>query len=140
MLLRITYQLMSFQLISCFRNDWENTRQATLHFCQHQVATCDDTALAQAMGRMVFSADQIGIAEAVVTLLEAALKISNRWSSTSDEFKKYYQENIKTSYRKAVDEVERAVVMRIWELSKMRASGTGASDSHQGLIVLKQFI
>ena len=92
------------------------------------------------MGQMVFSADQIGIAEAVVTLLEAALKISNWWSSTSDEFKKYYQENIKTSYRKAVDEVERAVVMRIWELSKMRASGTGASDSHQGLIVLKQFI
>ena len=137
---RITYWLMSLQLISYFRNDWEMTRQATLNFCRHLVATCDDAALAQTTEQMVFCAGQIGNAEAIVTLFESALKISERWSPASDKFKKYYQENIKTSFRKAVDEVERAVVMRIWELSKMKASGTGASDSHQGLIVLKQFM
>ena len=34
-------------------------------------------------------------------------------------------ENLETSFRKAVDELEKAVVMWICELTKMKATGTG---------------
>ena len=60
-----------------------------------------------------------------VVLHEAVLGVSERWTAESDEYKQYHKENVETSYRKAVDEMEKAVVMRIWELTKMRATGTG---------------
>ena len=59
-----------------------------------------------------------------VVLHEAVLGVSERWTAESDEYKQYHKENVETSYRKAVDEMEKAVVMRIWELTKMRATGT----------------
>ena len=131
---------MSLQLISYFRNDWEKTRQATINFCQHLTATGDGTAMSQARDQTELSYRQVQNTEALVTIYEVMLKISEWWMATSEEFMKYYKENIITSFGKAVDKVERAVVMRIWELSKMKASGTGASDCHQGLIVLKQLL
>ena len=68
---------------------------------------------------------QVQNAEALVTLYEAMLNLSERWTEASPEYKQYYKENVETSFRKAVDELERAVVMWISELTKMRATGTG---------------
>jgi hypothetical protein len=61
-------------------------------------------------------------------IYKGVLGISERWTGTSAEYIQYYQENIETTYQKAIDELERAVVMRICELTKMKASETGACD------------
>ena len=37
----------------------------------------------------------------------------------------FYQETVLTNYERALDELERLVVMRLFELAKMSASGTG---------------
>lgn len=68
-------------------------------------------------------------AEALVILSEASLKIKEWWTEQSVEYLKYYKENFKTSFCKAVDELEKAVIMRIWELTKMKATGTGACNN-----------
>jgi hypothetical protein len=43
----------------------------------------------------------------------------------SPEYKMFYQENVVTSYERALDELERLIVMRLFELTKMSTSGTG---------------
>jgi len=60
--------------------------------------------------------------------LEAKLGIKTRWTTDHPDYKTYYKENVVTEYQKAVDELERLVVMRLFELTKMGASGTGHSD------------
>jgi hypothetical protein len=124
---------MSLQQISCFRNDWEKTRQATINVCQHG----DSTAISQAREQMELSYGQVQNAEALAIIYKVMLNISEWWTATPEEFMKYHKENIITSFGKAVDEVERAVVMRIWELSKMKESGTGTSNHYQGFMILK---
>lgn len=110
------------------RYDWENTRQITINVGRHLALTGDYSNLSQAKQKVEASYGQVQNAEALVTLYEAVLGISERWTGTSAEYIQYYQENIETTYQKAIDELERAVVMRICELTKMKASGTGACD------------
>jgi hypothetical protein len=128
---------MSLQLISCFRNDWEKTCQATINVCQHMAITGDSTAISQAREQTELSYGQVQNAEVLAMIYEVMLNILEWWTATSEEFMKYHKENIITSFGKAVDEVERAVVMRIWELSKMKESGTGMSNHYQGFMILK---
>ena len=67
-------------------------------------------------------------AESYVESLENGLNIEERWTETSPEYKTFYQENVLTSYERALDELERLVVMRLFELAKickMSPSGTG---------------
>ena len=75
---------------------------------------------------------------AQVMLHETVLSVSERWTEESDEYKQYYKENIETSYRKAVDEMEQAVVMRIWELTKMRATGTGECGTGSNNLIVSE--
>lgn len=60
-----------------------------------------------------------------IVLIEASLRVKDRWTPDHPEYKEYYQETVVTQYQKAVDELERLVVMRLFELAKIRASGTG---------------
>ena len=64
-------------------------------------------------------------AEEYVSTLEAELDIRERWTESTPEYKEYYQQNVLTNYLKALDSLERLVVMRLFELVKMSASGTG---------------
>jgi hypothetical protein len=61
----------------------------------------------------------------VVHKYEDVLDISERWMESSPEYIKYHQEVFLTSYQKAIDELERLVIMRLFELTKMSASGMG---------------
>lgn len=64
-------------------------------------------------------------AEEMVSTIEMELDIKERWTVSNPEYKTFYQENIITNYSKALDELERLVVMRLFELAKMSTSGTG---------------
>jgi hypothetical protein len=63
--------------------------------------------------------------EHMVERLESLLNISERWTEDSPDFQKFHQENLLTDYWKSIDELERLVVMRLFELTKLSASGTG---------------
>lgn len=60
-----------------------------------------------------------------VLTLEAKLQITERWTASSPDYKKYYEENVKTEYQKALDDLERLAVMRLFEFNKMNESGLG---------------
>jgi hypothetical protein len=64
-------------------------------------------------------------AEALVSHIEGSLKVEKRWDEDSPEYKKYKAEVGLQEYRTALDELERLVVMRLFELSKLGLSGTG---------------
>ncbi|TFK67055.1 hypothetical protein BDN72DRAFT_749260, partial [Pluteus cervinus] len=57
--------------------------------------------------------------------LEAALNIHERWDTTHPDYIRYHQETIATDYRKVVTELERLVVLRFAELTKMSLPGLG---------------
>ena len=48
-----------------------------------------------------------------------------RWTETSDEYRVAKQKVAERNYRRALDELERLVVQRLFELSKLNISGTG---------------
>jgi hypothetical protein len=83
-------------------------------------ATGDHTGISDVRYRAEGSSGQVQNAKALVMLYEMMLGVSERWTEESAEYKKYYKENVETSFRKTVDELERLVVMRISEMSKMK--------------------
>ncbi len=68
--------------------------------------------------RVVWSLEQ-------VEYLEQRLNIFERWEKDSLEFQSTAQLAMTREYRLAFDELERLVVSRIFELTKMNMSGTG---------------
>lgn len=58
------------------------------------------------------------------------ISVSERWTETTPEYQEYEKQGVKLKYKKAIDELERLVVMRLFELSKMNASGTGKFIFH----------
>jgi len=83
-------------------------------------ATGDYTRISDARYHAEVSFGQVQNAEALATLYERMLGVSERWTQDSAEYKQYYKENVETSFRKTVDELEWLVVMRISELGKMK--------------------
>lgn len=84
-------------------------------------------AISQATHRVDLAAMKMEAALDLVLGLEARLQITARWTPSSEEYKKYFDENVRTEYQKTIDELERLVVMRLFELTKMNSSGTGLS-------------
>jgi hypothetical protein len=64
-------------------------------------------------------------AEAYVHILETQLGIAERWETGGEEYCKYKEETVLVDYREALDELERLVVQRLFELAKLGMSGTG---------------
>jgi hypothetical protein len=62
---------------------------------------------------------------AYVFTLEAQLGIETRWEPGSAKYKKYKEEAGLVDYRETLDELERLIVQRLFELSKLGMSGTG---------------
>lgn len=63
--------------------------------------------------------------EALTAHVEMQLQVEERWAIGDDTYNKYKQETSLCQYRIALDELERLVVMRLFELSKLSLSGTG---------------
>ncbi|KAG1739229.1 hypothetical protein EDD22DRAFT_982290 [Suillus occidentalis] len=64
-------------------------------------------------------------AEALVAHMESQLSIDARWEISGDEYNCFKEEASLGKYRDALNELERLVVMRLFELSKLSLSGTG---------------
>lgn len=60
-----------------------------------------------------------------VALYENQLGLPSRWLITSDEYKDVKKKVVEREYHRALDELERLVVQRLFELTKMNLSGTG---------------
>ena len=85
------------------------------------------TVLNQARARLDTALNKVQNAEDYVCSIELDLDIPERWTSTTPQYQRYHQENVITTYRRALDELERLVVMRMFELAKISTSGTGGS-------------
>jgi hypothetical protein len=84
-------------------------------------------ALNQAWVRVDRSYSRLQNAEAMASHLEVQLGIDKRWEIGSDQYNHFRQETSLLNYRMALDNLERLVVMRLFELSKLSLSGTGKS-------------
>ncbi len=115
----IYYHILDFPY-AIFRQEWEKVYNSTVHACRELAATGDYTRISDARYHAEVSFGQVQNAEALATLYERMLGVSERWTQDSAEYKQYYKENVETSFRKTVDELEWLVVMRISELGKMK--------------------
>ena len=82
-------------------------------------------AITQVQRRVDTAYSKLQNAESYVETLENSLNIKECWSSTSPEYQSFYQQTVQMNYERALDELERLVVMRLFELTKMSTSGTG---------------
>ncbi|KAG2143103.1 hypothetical protein DEU56DRAFT_911034 [Suillus clintonianus] len=84
-----------------------------------------NSALAQARIRVDSSYIKLQNAEGLVAHIEAQLAVDQRWEIGGLEYQRFKEEASMGKYRTALDELERLVVMRLFELSKLSLSGTG---------------
>jgi hypothetical protein len=63
--------------------------------------------------------------EAHVRVLEDELNLDERWTAEHAEYQTITSEIELQSYRKALDNLERVVVQRLFELTKLGMSGIG---------------
>ncbi|KAG2738887.1 hypothetical protein P692DRAFT_201842716 [Suillus brevipes Sb2] len=82
-------------------------------------------ALAQARIRVDSSYVKLQHAEVLVAHIESQLGVEARWEIGSNEYNEFKMEARLGKYRTALDDLERLVVMRLFELSKLSLSGTG---------------
>ncbi|EPQ55524.1 hypothetical protein GLOTRDRAFT_75671 [Gloeophyllum trabeum ATCC 11539] len=64
-------------------------------------------------------------AETTAAQLEKSLQLEMRWTSDHSEFRAIKEKLKERKYQRALDELERLVVQRLFELSKLNMSGTG---------------
>ena len=83
------------------------------HAC-HQAGTWLDTAYSKLQNTEQFA-----------LTIEVELGIEKHWTLDTEEYKEFYQHNMVTDYVKALNELERLVVMCLFELAKLSTSGTG---------------
>ena len=84
-----------------------------------------NSALAQARIRVDSSYAKLQHAEALVVHIETQLAIDERWKIGGPEYQRFKEEASLGKYHSALDQLERLVVMRLFELSKLSLSGTG---------------
>ena len=65
--------------------------------------------------------------EVLAAHIEHQLGLECRWEIGGNEYHQFKEEAMLLKYRVALNELERLVVMRLFELSKLRLSGTGTS-------------
>ncbi len=101
-----------------------------LNFSQNTFNVAEQTqrnqALARAkVGQTTKAKNRLEVATQAVETIERALGIEERWAETTSEYiaTRLYVEN--RHFIRAVDELERLVVQRLFELSKANLAGTG---------------
>ena len=81
--------------------------------------------------------EKIDRATEYLGVIETELDIQTWWTATHPEYQEFYQQTICTSYSKALDELERLIVMRLFELAKMSTSGIGMIISRCGICLIE---
>jgi hypothetical protein len=107
------------------RQEWESARSA-VNGIFTSIATFNIQAgINQARKRIDAAYASVQHGEQYVFTLEKQRGIADRWEPGSSEFQHYEEEAQLQDYRAALDELERLVVQRLFELSKLGMSGTG---------------
>jgi hypothetical protein len=109
------------------RHEWDLARAAANNAFSGPASQNINTVLLQLRRRVDAAYAKLQHGAAYVFSLEIQLQIQDRWSEDSPEYKHYKEEAVLQDYRAALDELERLVVMRLFELSKLGMSGTGKS-------------
>jgi hypothetical protein len=107
------------------RHEWEVARGAANQVLSVLAPADIQKALLHARNRVDSAYTKLQNAETLVCSIESNLSIEERWTSSSPEYIKFHEETVLTNYRAALDELERLVVMRLFELAKISVSGTG---------------
>ncbi|KAF8329666.1 hypothetical protein F5887DRAFT_896614 [Amanita rubescens] len=94
-----------------------NSARAAVAQAFESIATTDiHIIIEQARNRIEKAVMMCEATQNQLVLAEASLGVKERWTAEHPEYKEYYQENVITQYQNAVDELERLVVMRLFEL------------------------
>lgn len=127
-------------ILTGIRQEWDAARTAANEIFTRPLSGPIHLAMAQIRRRVDTAYSKMQNAESYVESLENSLDIEKRWTEDSAEYKVFYQENVLTNYERALDELERLVVMRLFELTKMSSSGTGLSIqwSNRRLLYVQQ--
>lgn len=122
----LLFKYIEVQALTTYRKEFDAARQGIRGIYRIVPAPPNiHLAISHAQEWINLATKKMDAAGDVVHKLEETLNISEQWMDSSPEYIKYHQEVILTSYRKAIDELERLVIMRLFELTKMSASGTG---------------
>jgi hypothetical protein len=107
--------------------DWDNARGHANQVINNQPPRELLAAVRQAQCIVDSAYAKLQNAETMVTNLEVQLELlGDHWSPSSPEYQEIKKEFAQW-YRLALDESERLVVLRLFELTKLNASGTGES-------------
>src|SRR5260221_6882612 len=118
----------SFPYVAIFNRssqEWNDARAAANGVFTLPASGQIHLILNQARRRIDSAYSKLQNAESYVDTIENTLQIEERWTEASPEYKAYFQESVLTNYERALDDLERLVVMRLFELAKMSSSGTG---------------
>ena len=112
-------------ILTKHRQEWTDARAAANNVFTTVASSQIHAAITQVQRRVDTAYSKLQNAESYVESLENSLNVEERWSTTSPEYQSFYQQNVQTNYERALDELERLVVMRLFKLAKMSTSGTG---------------
>ncbi|KAI5990638.1 hypothetical protein EDD15DRAFT_2170207 [Pisolithus albus] len=117
--------------LEVYHAEWDSTREAASNALS-EVPTGNLQELAitikQSHVRVDTAYAKLQFAETHTSNMEMHLGIQPRWEINGEEYKHYKTEAMMVKYRAALDDLERLVVMQLFELSKMAMSGTGRSS------------
>ncbi|KAF8545568.1 hypothetical protein OG21DRAFT_1479759 [Imleria badia] len=122
--LKIRYVEMLDELVEC-QNEWNLARTTANNVRTRVVNDQIFITIFHARKHIDIAYAKLQNAETQVGHMELQLQIEERWAIGSEQYMRYKQEASMGKYRAALDELERLVVMRLFELSKMSLSGTG---------------
>ncbi|KAH7904674.1 hypothetical protein BJ138DRAFT_884863 [Hygrophoropsis aurantiaca] len=126
--LKIRYVEVLDELTRC-KVEWEDARNAANNALNTAPVGAGfdqiHATLLQARKRVDTAYTKLQNAEALAAHMELQLVIDERWVIGGPEYERFKAEASLRSYRAALDELERLVVMRLFELSRLSLSGTG---------------
>jgi hypothetical protein len=130
----------AYILIKHNRQEWIDARAASNTVFTSVASGPIHVAITQARRRVDTAYSKLQNAESYVENLENNLGVEERWSNISPEYQEFYQQNVQTNYERALDELERLVVMRLFELTKMSTSGTGTTRMCLSILINCSFL
>jgi len=116
-------ELFGFDSISS--KEWYVARAAANEIFTKVATKNIHSALLQARRQVDTAYAKLQNCEEYVANLETQLNIEERWTEDSPDYKHNREQVALWDYYEALDELERLVVQRLFELSKLGMSGTG---------------
>ena len=117
-----------FLFMNHIRSEWMCAHEAAIH-ARTGVPIGDTATISQAIIKAHVQCDTMyamfQTTQKLAGQLQAQLGLEKAWMVGCKEYNQFKAEVSMRKYRRALDELERLVVMRLFELSKLSMSGTG---------------